>query len=328
MVADDVGRLCLERTRRFDPSALTRLVRYVARHDIRILHAHSTSVFAAVAAALFHRRAAVVWHDHFGRDLRRRRAWHYRPLRGRLAAVVAVNSALAEWATRAVGVPADRVYYVRNFVVPPVQRSPMPWLPGAAGYRIISVANWREQKDHLTLLEAFAQVARAVPEAHLLLVGSESEDDYGERIRSEISRLGLETRISRLGYRPDIASVLQAADIGVLSSRSEGLPLALLDYGTAGLAAVATRVGQCAEVLDEGRAGDLVSPGSAEQLAEAMMRLLREPARRARAAQALRTRVETVYSPDRAIRDLVQLYRSVLGPHATGFQKADAAISG
>ena len=147
-------------------------------------------------------------------------------------------------------------------------------LPGRVGARIVCVANFRAQKDHLTLLQALALVVQQVSEAHLLLVGASSDQDYFDLVRKEISRLGLNQNVSLLGERQDVSAILLGADIGVLSSVSEGLPLALLEYGMARLATVATAVGQCPEVLDEGRAGILVPPGAPNQLGEALLSLL------------------------------------------------------
>jgi glycosyltransferase involved in cell wall biosynthesis len=318
LVAPDVGRLRLSRRRRVDVRALARLVRYLRRHRVRVLHAHSTAVFAAVAAAPLVPGAVIVWHDHYGRSLLERRAWPYRLIAGRLAGVIPVNSALAEWAGRVVGIPPERVQYVPNFVVDRGSGVEASALPGQRGFRVVCVANWRDQKDHLTLLQAFALVRSRLPAAHLLLVGTEQENDYARRVRDEISRLGLVGQVTRLGYQADVDGILRGADVGVLSSRSEGLPLALLDYGRAGLAAVATDVGQCGEVLDHGTAGVLVPPGRPDDLARAVGELLEDPTRRRRLAAALQQRTETLYSPGRAIDQVVELYDLALTPRPRG----------
>jgi glycosyltransferase involved in cell wall biosynthesis len=174
------------------------------------------------------------------------------------------------------------------------------------------VAHWREQKDHVTLLRAFAIVSRRVPAAHLLLLGTAHDDAYGGRVRRELMALGLEQRVSVLGCREDVAAVLLGCDIGVLSSASEGLPLALLEYGWAGLPAVATRVGECQEVLDGGRAGRLVSPSSPEELAVALLRLLASADERCTLGAALAERVRQVYSPEGAVAAVCRLYEALV----------------
>src|SRR5438876_11120160 len=84
----------------------------------------------------------------------------------------------------------------------------------------------------------------------------------------------------------------KACDVGVLSSRSEGMPLALLEYGMNGLPSVATRVGQCAEMLDDGRAGLLVPPAAPEPLAKAILALLQSPEQRAELGGRFRQRTQ------------------------------------
>src|ERR1019366_2381799 len=167
-------------------------------------------------------------------------------------------------------VPTERVWYIPNFVVPAPDSQP-PILPGARGARIVCVANLRPQKDHCTLLRAMALVVRRHPVAHLLLAGATKDPVCLDLVKTEISRLALDANVSLLGERHDVAAILQVCDIGVLSSASEGLPLALIEYGMAGLPAVATEVGQCPEVLDQGRAGMLVAPGAPKLLAEALL---------------------------------------------------------
>jgi glycosyltransferase involved in cell wall biosynthesis len=114
--------------------------------------------------------------------------------------------------------------------------------------------------------------------------------------------------------------VLKACDIGVLSSASEGMPLALLEYGMNGLPAVATRVGQCAEVLDHGRAGLVVPPGASADLAEAIISLLNSPDRRASLGERLRQRTAQAYSADACVNQICGVYDRVLhdrSPEAT-----------
>jgi glycosyltransferase involved in cell wall biosynthesis len=123
---------------------------------------------------------------------------------------------------------------------------------------------------------------------------------------------GLEGNVYLLGERQDVHAILNACDIGVLSSVSEGLPLALLEYGMAALAAVATHVGQCAEVLDEGRAGILVPSASPERLAHALLSLLKSPARSLALGKELQRRVQERYSAGAVMKQVCQIYEKVL----------------
>jgi len=312
-IAKDVGRLRLERQQRFDLRALRRMTAYIQRNRIRILHAHGNSLFIAVMVSFFPPYPAVVWHEHYGRRASEdHRAWLYRWAAGRVSGVITVNQSLAEWARRRLRVPAERVWYIPNFVCEAEAVGDRSDLPGQAGARIVSVANFRPEKDQLTLLRAMALVIRQSPAAHLVLVGTAIDQAYFDLMKKEMMRQELGRHVSLLGLRPDVPAILRACDIGVLSSASEGLPMALLEYGMAGLPAVATRVGQCAEVLDEGRAGILVPPVAPDKLAEMLLSLLRSPERRAELGELFHSRVQKVYSPEPVIQQICRVYDAVI----------------
>jgi glycosyltransferase involved in cell wall biosynthesis len=309
----DVRRINLERAWRFDLKALSRLTRFIKVNHIRIIHAHDTSLLMAAAVSLLPPHPAVVWHIHYGEYATvNGPAWRYRMLTTQVNSVIAVNQSLAEWAKRQLRLRSNQVSYIPNFVCEHSSNGVPLDLPGSAGSRIVCVANLRWPKDHLTLLRAMNIVRGKVPLAHLLLVGAFPDPAYLATIQKEITDQKLDRQVSLLGQRPDVAAILQASDIGVLSSASEGLPLALLEYGMKGLPVVTTQVGQCAEVVDEGRAGILVPPGNPENLAEALVILLTSPEQRRMLGTSLRRRIEKIYSAGPIIDRICQVYDSVL----------------
>lgn len=314
-ILPDVGRIALHRARTLDLGALRRLLAFVRENDVAILHAHASALFFAQLATIAAPHLKIVWHDHFGRYLEEERpAWLWGPFVRRTAAVVAVNEDLARWSRERLGVEAGRVCYLPNFV-PDTPEVPVPDLPGEPGKRVVCVANLRAQKDHPNLLRAFALVLRDEPEARLLLAGAEVEAGYAARVREEAAVFGGGgDRAVFLGSRPDVPALLRGCDVGVLASSSEGFPLSLLEYGRAGLAAVATRVGQCPEVLAEGEAGVLVPPGDPAALASAILDLIRDPARRAVLGERLARRVREHYSPAAVMARLEAVYDRALAP--------------
>ena len=313
LVSSNVGRLRLARRSRFDIGAVRRLIRYVAEHEIRILHAHGSTLFLARLAACFPPYPAVIWHDHYGRHaFNDRPVWLYRAATRGIAGVIAVNHPLADWSRHSLGVPGERVWYIPNLVEKTAATGAMPALPGVAGKRIVCLANLRPQKDHFNLLTAMTLVRAHDPEAHLLLAGDFSDWDYKEKVVARIQALDLTQHVSYLGRSENVTALLGASDIAVLSSRSEGLPVALLEYGLAGLPAVVTDVGQCAEVLEQGAAGLLVPAAQPEALAGALVRLLRAPSERARFGHRLRTRVESRYGADSILDEIGAVYARVL----------------
>jgi glycosyltransferase involved in cell wall biosynthesis len=309
LVASDVGRLRLRRRWMLDVMALGSLIAYINRHDIRLLHAHATSLFIATAASFAPPYPRVIWHDHFG--VEQRPSYLYGPAARRAKAVISVSRRLADWARTKLGVPAERSWYIPNFVVSEVPAH-LPALPGTPGNRIVCVANVRPPKDQMTLLQGMAVVLESAPTAHLLVVGEEVDPNYAVRVRDEARRLGIERSVSFLGGRRDVAGILRASDIGVLSSAFEGLPLALVEYAHAGLPIVATRVGECASVLADGDAGVLVPAADPKALGAALLSLLRDGERRAYLGNAVQAHVRRGFSAEAALATVHGIYEAVL----------------
>lgn len=319
MVAPKVGRLSLNRRRTLDASALRELVRYNQRHNVKILHAHGTAVFVAAVAALFRPYPKIVWHIHYGRHAADvSSGWQYRAIRRHVGWSIAVSQPLADWAARTIGMPSTRVTYIPNFSLYPVgdhnaiDSSKPIELPGKPGSRIVCVANIVPEKDHVTLVDAMERVVRAHPTAHLLLVGGGRNSECGRAVAERIANAGISKNVSMLGQRRDVADILRQADIGVLSSRIEGLPLALIEYGEAGLPVVVTSVGQCADVVDHGKAGVAVAAGSCVELADGIEALLRSPDRRTALGSTLRERVRQEFNAANSIDRIHATYEKML----------------
>ena len=319
LVAPHVNFFHVGRLGRFDARALNRLIRYIAQNRIQILHAHGTSLFISVMASFFKPHPLVVWHDHFGRSSTEvRPVWLYGPATRTAAGVITVSQSLAEWARERLQVRPERIWRIPNFAHEPEAKGAVTGLPGKNGFRIVCVANLRREKDHLNLLRAMSRVAGEFPEAHLLLLGSQGDGPYFRQLQSAVCEWGLASHVSWLGSRNDVAAILNCCDVGVLSSASEGLPLALIEYGMAGLPVVATRVGQCAEVLDQGQAGLLVPPGDCTSLANAILCLLKSPEKREDLRRAFRLRTRQFYSAGPVMEAIRGVYETVLNRQGKG----------
>lgn len=318
-VGKDVGRLRLNRRRRLDVNATTQLVSYIRQHNIQLLHAHGSALFSALPATAVEPYPAIIWHAHYGRyssDYRWR--WLYRLAARRVNAVIAVSHPLTEWCRATLPLPGAKIHYIPNFVCRPNGPTKHLRLPGISGQRIINVANLRDEKDQLTLVEAMRLVVAKKPQAHLFLVGTERSQVYLGEILNAIAAAGLAYNITWFKSCSDVHSVAAACDIGVLSSKSEGLPMALLEYGIAGLPVVATNVGQCSEVLDDGRAGIVVQPGDPARMAEALLALLSSTAQRVSLCQRLHQRVLNHYSASPVMQQITRLYEDVVDASRPG----------
>lgn len=315
-VAPHVGLTCLHRRGRFDLRAIRELVRYVRAHDVAVLHAHGAAVFVAILAARVLPEVSVVWHIHFGKLASTGVVGSLlRILRPRIDHAIAVSQPLMSWARVRLGFGSGQVSYIPNFVAPRATGTCAD-LPGVPGERIVSVANFVREKGHTTLISAMRVVVQSRPSAHLLLVGNGGGGSYERSLRAAVARHGLGANVTFLGQRRDVRSILDACDVGVLSSDAEGLPLALVEYGAAGLPVVVTDVGQCADVVAYGEAGMLVPPGQPEPLAAALLRLVTAPREARELGDALRQRVSQKFAGDRIVRRICALYDRLVDARA------------
>jgi glycosyltransferase involved in cell wall biosynthesis len=315
LVEPHVMRLRLQRRTLLDNfSELRTLVRFIEENDVRILHAHSSAIFISRLASAISKRTALIWHAHWGSvALENRQAWPYRVATLGVDAAIAVNNDLEAWIRRRFRIQSDRIWYLPNIAsVPSSDGKARLQLPGVPGKRIVCVANIRPEKDHLTLLRAMAILRNRHPAAHLILVGVPLIQDSVERMKRELDALNLHSHVSYLGPRDDAQDIMQRCDIGVLSSVSEGLPVALLEYGMANLAVIATPAGQSAEVIGSGKAGLLVPSGSPELLAQAFDQFLCNPSVMKECSRTFHERVNSRYGPQVVVEQLARIYDSVL----------------
>lgn len=154
----------------------------------------------------------------------------------------------------------------------------------------VAVGRLHPQKDHATLLAAFARLVARRPTARLRIAGDGAL--LGE-LEALAGRLGVDGTARLIGLRDDVPRVLAAADALVLASAWEGLPNAVMEAMAAALPVVATRVGGVPELVDDGRTGLLVPPGDPDALRAAMARVMDLPAEE-RAKMGGRGRAEVV----------------------------------
>ena len=224
-------------------------------------------------------------------------------LAARLASVCIANSAAAaRFLSDEVGVPDKRIRVVPNGVeLPPPERSPDGWRTtlniDAAAPVACMVGHLRAPKDVHTLWAAWQRVvARRPPPRPVLLLAGRVTPAF-EPLTREIAASPVASTVRILGERSDIAGLLATADIGVFSSRSEGLPNGVLECMAAGLPVAATDLPGIRECLDAPQHEFLAKPGDDEGLAVALERLLDSAALRHALGTANRRRIESHFNP-------------------------------
>ena len=302
-----------------DFQTLRTLVHLMREEDFALVHCHSTKAgFLGRIAARLAGVRAVVFTSH---------GWQFAgdwPYWLRLAMIA------AEWMTawfstaiicvskhdrqlamaHRIGRP-DRLIVIRNGV------DPTPWAvsddsrnelrEALCPRTAVMVGRLTAQKDPTTLLEAWKRVTG---NHRLLLVG---DGPLRAEVETAIRGEALRDRVEVLPPTTDIPALMRTAHVFVMSSRWEGLPLAVIEAMMSGLPVVATRVGGVPEVVTEHETGFLVPPGDPEALAAALRRLLNEPFLAYRMGQAGRRRALACFTEARMLAEMDAVYARALG---------------
>lgn len=171
---------------------------------------------------------------------------------------------------------------------------------------LFSAGRLTHQKAHSVLIQAMATIMAQYPETILCIAG---DGPLRQQLNDKINALGLDDHVKLLGERDDIAQLMAAADIFILPSRSEGLPIAILEAMGAGRAVIATRTGGIEDVLKDGENGLLVASDTPEQLAQAVFRYLKDPEFKVKMGEAARQCVKASYTLDRMCEAYLNLMR-------------------
>ena len=277
--------------RGFSAGAIFRLAGRLRSDRAEIVHTHNASIhhYGALAGKL---AGALVVNTRHGLALHSapRQEVYFRAVLPLTEAVVFVSEYGRRYFADKGSAPASKSLVIRNGIaLDPFRQARAT--PGARlpAIRFGTVGRLVPAKAHRDLLEAFALVARELPDAELHIWG------YGalqKELESAIAALGLGDRVRYRGAATHAAEALRELDIFVLSSVSEGLPLVILEAMAAGLPIVSTRVGGVPEVAPEHAGPDGVAwfaePGNPPSLAEAMRQAARSDlAAAGRAASAI-----------------------------------------
>jgi len=305
---DTVGYFFLNKTKTIDIRAIKRLRIFIRKEKIEIVHAHSTSFFLATIIKLLNPKLILVWHDHYGKSefLHKRPKFVLKWCSKLFNHIFVVNTKLENWSKDKLYVKS--VSYLPNFAVAS-KIKPLTKLKGLEGKRIICLANLRAQKDHINLLKAFKVVLETNKSWTLHLVGHDFKDYYSLSIKNFIRENDLGKHVFIYGSCIDVSHILNQSDIGVLSSKSEGLPLSLLEYGITGLAAIVTNVGDCYKVVSNDSEGLLIPPNNTDALVKALFKYINDNDLRLESGRCLKEKVDALFSESSIINSIIDIYK-------------------
>ncbi len=262
--------------------------------------------FAGVPAILTTEHGKFLW-----------KPWYYLAIERMLGAItdarICVSRDIVEIRRRREGTPERKLVYIPNAVDTVRFRSPsrdrarvfaeFGWDP--AQPLVVAVGRLEPEKNYELLVRSIDRLRSRFPSIRCLLVGD-------GRCRAELANLvdslGIASLVTLAGARADIPDLLGAADVFVLSSLKEGLPVSLLEAMAAGRGIVATSVGGIPETIRDGESGLLVPSGDVEALAGGIARLLADEGLRARLGRSARDDAERDYDVRKIVGRVESLY--------------------
>lgn len=259
-----VNYFFLNRKHRFDFMAVFKLRKYCKKNDIRTIQAHSSSFFIACMVKIIYPKVKILWHDHNGIGVipKREGAIYLQFFSIFFKGVIAVNIELENWAKRKLF--CKNIIYLQNYVIGKKNYNKVTFLKGENGKRVLYLANLRHQKNHFLLIEVIKNVNKDFPDWTFHFVGNDSNDDYSTRLKAKIKEYNLEKAIFIYGSKEDTENIINQCDLAVFTSNSEGLPVALLEYGFFSKPVVSTNVGQIPFIVEHGKCGLISKIGDLE----------------------------------------------------------------
>lgn len=313
-VKQHVELFTLRRLRSNDPTLPFRLALELRRRRIDILHTHSwgTMVEGIVAAKLA--RTPVIVHGEHGVLERRQHNIHIQRILWKFAhSLTSVASPLADDMSNLVGFPRNRIRVIPNgvdtdrFCPRPDERTSARQQFGLSPTDVVvgMVARLVPVKNHEGVLRALAELAQQGKLVTLALAGCGS---LLEKLQSLAMSMGLHGRVHFLGDLDNVHKFLNAIDIFVLNSHSEGMSNTILEAMSCGLPVIVTKVGANSELVVEGQNGLLIPSDNHLALAEAISTLAENSHLRLQMGEAGRARIERDYGIARMVHEYSDLY--------------------
>jgi glycosyltransferase involved in cell wall biosynthesis len=306
-----VAYLFLDRKNTIDFNAVLKLKAYCKKNRVDILQPHSSSYFIAFLVKLIYPKLQIVWHDHNGlSEFLGSQKWIPLKIASRFfKGIIVVNYQLKNWAIKELN--CRNVIYLPNFTNEESAILKETTLHGTAGKKIICLANLRDQKNHFLLLNVAQKIRLSHPQWTFHLVGKDFGDEYSKTIKQLISDENLEQNVFLYGTKNDTAHIISQAEIAILTSKSEGLPVALLEYGLYKKPVVVTKVGEMPLIIKNGSNGYIVPSDDAELFYDSLLALIEDPELRIAFGTALQKTITENNSEQAVVGQYLEWIKSI-----------------
>lgn len=286
-IHSNVNYLFLQKKSTIDSKAILRLRNYCKENKITHLQAHSSSFFTAFLVKLTLPKISIIWHDHNGLSefISNKKALLLQICSCFFKGIVVVNYQLKNWADKTLH--CKNCIYLPNYTILNPTEAKETLLLGNSGKKILSLANFRFQKNHFLLIDVAKKLKLSHPDWSFHLVGKDFNDDYSEKVKQSIKENNLETNVFIYGSKTDTQNIIEQADIAILTSQSEGLPVALLEYGLNKKPVVSTKVGEIPMIIKDKINGCIVDNYDDEAFYNSLVELIDNPIFRAQIGNQL-----------------------------------------
>jgi glycosyltransferase involved in cell wall biosynthesis len=259
-----VSYFFIKKTNSFDFKSILRLKKIIIEKKIDVIHSHGTSFFTAFLLKLFYFKIKIIQHEHLGDRAQQSFIRNIPLLFCSLffSKIIVVNKSLEKWYKK---FGFKKILYLPNFPSIDEKQKPQTFLKGENLKRIVCLANIREEKNHFFIIELAQKLKYDFPEWTFHLVGKDTGDSYSASLKRIIETLNLSTIIFFYNSKPDIKNILEQAEIAILTSKSEGLPLALLEYGLFKKPVVVTAVGEIPDIIINKKNGFITKSGNTSE---------------------------------------------------------------
>ena len=288
-----------------DPRAALALRRYLREQDIDLVHAHLAQPTLLTHLARRGLKTRLVASNHCDESA-------MRPITRQLARLAwpRADAAIAVGESVAVETANPRTRVLLNGVQRSRFESATPAELGVPGDAVVVLllANLHERKRPIETLRVFERACAEVPAAHLIVAGT---GPLHPQLEAAARASSLQGRIHLLGERRDVPALVRRADVSILLSRAEGLPMSLLESAAGGAALLATKVSSVESFVRHDDTGLLAS--NDEEAAAHLKALTTDAALRARLAENARALLAREFSLEANVRATEALYEEVLG---------------
>lgn len=289
-----------------NPLNILRLRKYLNHYEI--IHTHNTACqfYVPLASKIFHSNAKLVTTEHSSNNRRRTERW-FKPIDkwmyGQYDAIISIADQARLNLLKYIGASLKNVCTICNGVDTNRFIRPVKDITNQKSFVVTMIAGYRNEKDHETVLRAISLLPGNY---HLILVGRGEKES---KLKSYCKEFGIDSRVTFMGPRMDVPSVLEASDINVLSSHWEGLSLSSVEGMASGRPFIASDVEGLREVV--GGAGVLFPHGDEKALADAIKKLCEDPIYYRDVAISCQQRAQN-YDVSKMAEEYHTLYESIL----------------